>query len=220
MNDALFSLVTPVTAPDFQFAGFLTTYGYLALFFLVFAQELGVPNPVTNEFVLLYAGYLAFSGILNLWLVLLTAISADCIGTAVLYAVFYIFREKLLSRRPRWFLPAEHLDRITVTLSERKRWGIYAGRLMPFLRGYVSVAAGVLGIRPAVFLPAVTVSAVTWSGGYVLAGALLGPYWERLAANIGGIQAAILLAAGLLAAAMAGRALVRKRQRAKKDYFL
>jgi hypothetical protein len=30
-----------------------------------------VPNPVTNEFVLLFSGYLAFSGVLNPWIIFL-----------------------------------------------------------------------------------------------------------------------------------------------------
>jgi hypothetical protein len=48
---------------------YVTKYSYGAIFVLVLLQELGVPNPVTNEFVLLFSGYLAFSGVLNFWLV-------------------------------------------------------------------------------------------------------------------------------------------------------
>lgn len=69
-----------------------------------------------------------------------------------------------------------------------------AGRLIPFLRGYVSVAAGILSIRPKIFMPVVIVSAITWSGGYVIAGRLLGPYWEQVARKIGGMESLVLLA--------------------------
>src|SRR5208337_4176495 len=82
---------------------YVTRYGYMAIFLLVILQELGVPNPVTNEFVLLFSGYLAFSGVLNLWLVCLTAVSADCVGTTILYAVFYVFGEYIMDHRPSWF---------------------------------------------------------------------------------------------------------------------
>lgn len=83
-----------------ELALYIARYGYLAIFMLVLLQELGVPNPVTNEFVLLFSGYLAFAGILKFWLVLLTAVSADCIGTTILYAVFYAFGESIMKRRP------------------------------------------------------------------------------------------------------------------------
>lgn len=194
-----------------ELALYVTKYGYLAIFLLVLLQELGVPNPVTNEFVLLFSGYLAFSGVLNLWLVVLTAVSADCIGTTILYAVFYLFREHLVSRRPRW-LPVSlaNINRMAQTISERQRWGIYIGRLIPFLRGYASVAAGILSIRPQVFIPAVIVSAITWSGGYVIAGRLLGPYWEQVAARVGGVASLVLVATLIVIATLIGRAVLSK----------
>jgi membrane protein DedA with SNARE-associated domain len=194
-----------------ELALYITRYGYVAIFLFVLLQELGVPNPVTNEFVLLFSGYLAFSGVLNLWLVFLTAVSADCIGTTILYAVFYAFGEYIMNHRPRWFpLSPADIDRIVHTISERQQWGIYVGRLIPFLRGYVSVAAGLLAIRPKIFLPAVIVSAITWSGGYVIAGRLLGPYWEQVAAKIGGVESVLLLATLIIIATLIGRAVVRK----------
>ena len=189
---------------------YITRYGYLAIFLFVFMQELGVPNPVTNEFVLLFSGYLAFSGVLSLWLVFLTAVSADCIGTTILYAVFYLFGEYIMDHRPRWLpLTQAHIERISRRISEQQQWGIYVGRLIPFLRGYVSVAAGCLAIRPRIFVTAVIVSAITWSGGYVIAGWLLGPYWARVAAKIGGVESLVLVAVILVIATLIGRAIVR-----------
>jgi membrane protein DedA with SNARE-associated domain len=178
---------------------------------LVLLQELGLPNPVTNEFVLLFSGYLAFSGVLNLWLVLLTAVSADCIGTTMLYSVFYVFREYIIGRRLRWLPPSSaYFKRITHTISERQQWGIYVGRLIPFLRGYASVAAGILSIRPKIFIPAVIVAAITWSGGYVIAGRLLGPYWEQVAAKVGGVASLVLLGTLVVIMSFIGRAVVSK----------
>ena len=188
----------------------ITKYGYLAIFLLVLVQELGVPNPVTNEFVLLFSGYLAFAGTLNLWLVILTAVSADCIGTTLLYAVFYRCVDYIMRLPPRWFpVSRSHLERIAQTMVTRQRWGIYCGRLVPFLRGYASVAAGILPIRPKIFIPAVIFSAITWSGGYVIAGRLLGRYWEQFAVRVGHIESMVLLAACILTATLIGRMMMR-----------
>lgn len=194
-----------------EFAIYITKYGYLAIFLLVFLQELGVPNPVTNEFVLLFSGYLAFAGVLNFWLVFLTAVSADFVGTTILYAVFYVFGKHIMDRRPRWFpISRERIDKIARMISERQQWGIYLGRLLPFLRGYASVAAGLLPIRPTIFMPAVIVSAITWSGGYVLAGRLLGPYWPQVASRVGRAEGLTLLVALIVIAALIHRAVTRK----------
>lgn len=170
-----------------------------------------MPNPVSNEFVLLFSGYLAFSGVLNLWLVFLTAVSADCIGTTLLYAVFYWFGEYIMDHRPRWFpVSSAHIDRLAQTISRRQHLGIYLGRLIPFVRGYASVAAGILLMKPRVFIPAVIVSAITWSGGYVIAGNFLGPYWELVAAKLGGIERVVLLAALVAIAILIRRTIFRK----------
>ncbi len=103
---------------------------------------------------------------------------------------------------------SSHIERIAHTISKRQQWGIYVGRLIPFLRGYVSVAAGILSIRPQIFIPAVIVSAITWSGGYVISGGLLGPYWEQVAAKIGGVASLVLLATLIVIASFIGRAVV------------
>jgi membrane protein DedA with SNARE-associated domain len=190
---------------------FITHYGYAAIFLLVLLQELGVPNPVMNEFVLLFSGYLAYTGVLNLWLVLVAAVSADCIGTTILYAVFYMFGAYLMDRRPKWFpVKPSHIEQIKHKIAERQQWGIYLGRLMPFLRGYCSVAAGILSIKPGIFIPAVIVSAITWSGGYVVAGRLLGPYWEQVATRIGNVQKVALLLTAILIVMLVRRAVVRR----------
>jgi membrane protein DedA with SNARE-associated domain len=39
-------------------SAYIIKYGYIALFSLVFLQEIGVPNNVPNELVLLFSGYL------------------------------------------------------------------------------------------------------------------------------------------------------------------
>ena len=47
-------------------SAYIVKYGYMAIFSLVFLQEIGVPNPVPNEVVLLFSGYLASVGKLDL----------------------------------------------------------------------------------------------------------------------------------------------------------
>ena len=128
--------------------------------------------------------------------------------------MFYTCGQSILDRQPRWFpLSPAQIKRLAELIDRRKQWGIYVGRLIPFLRGYTSVAAGLLMIQPRVFLPAVVLSAVTWSGGYVIAGRLAGPYWEQAARKIGRIESIALGVAFLLAATLIGHAVVRRRLR-------
>ncbi|MEK7651547.1 MAG: DedA family protein [Patescibacteria group bacterium] len=195
-----------------ELVSFIGEYGYAAIFLLVFLQEIGVPNPVPNELVLLFSGYLASTGVLQFPLVFLSAVSADFIGTSLLYSVFYFSGQYILDHKPRW-LPISHsnIDRLSGKISRRGRWGIFLGRLVPYLRGYVSVAAGLLQIKPNVFLTSVIVSALIWSGGYVFAGKLMGPYWDRFTDAIGGINIALLAIIGIIIAVYLFRYFRQKR---------
>ncbi len=161
--------------------GFVGDYGYWAVFILVFLQELGIPNPVPNELILIFAGALTSIGGLNFWLVFLIAVSADIIGTTILFSVFYFFEHYIMEKISKWLPLNKKLEKIKVTILKRGRWGIFLGRLMPYLRGYVSIAAGVLNLPYRVFLPMVAVSAMLWTGGYVVLGHFLGNQWETVA---------------------------------------
>jgi membrane protein DedA with SNARE-associated domain len=164
-----------------EISGFVSQYGYMAIFLLVFLQELGVPNPVTNELVLFYAGYLAWCGMLSFGKIFLVTVTADFTGTGILFGLFYMFGSYIEARRPRWFpISADKMAAIKLRMNNRGRGAIFIGRLIPFLRGYVSVGAGLVQIKPVRFLTTVITSAVVWSGGLVALGWALAPYWGQV----------------------------------------
>ncbi|MDP4208278.1 MAG: DedA family protein [Bacteroidota bacterium] len=173
---------------------YITQYGYLAIFALVFLQETGAPNPIPNELVLLFSGYLSFTGILKFPLVVLAVVLADFTGSFILHTVFYFFGNYILQHKPRWLpIPVNAIFKLKNRMSKNGLTGIYIGRLSPFIRGYTSVIAGLLQIKPAIFLPIAIVTATIWATVYVMAGRLLGPFWNHIAPNIGNFKYFMLL---------------------------
>lgn len=173
---------------------YILKYGYLAIFVLVFSQEIGLPNPIPNEFVLVFSGYLTFMGLLKLPLVILAVILADFTGTGILYVVFYISGAYILNHKPRWLpIPVKSILKVQERISKNGLAGIYLGRLTPFIRGYTSVIAGLLQIRPKVFALIALVTATVWATLYVSAGVLLGPFWNHIAPNVTSIKYIMLL---------------------------
>jgi membrane protein DedA with SNARE-associated domain len=181
-------------APTTGLLGFVNSYGYLAVFILVFLQEIGVPNPVPNELVLLFAGALTVIGGLSFWLTLLTAVIADIAGTTLLFTVFYFFEHYIMEKISRWKGINEKLERIKESILRRGQWGIFIGRMMPYLRGYASAVAGILNIPYRKFLPMVIIPAIIWTGGYVTLGHFLGKKWESVAAFISQYQWVLVVA--------------------------
>lgn len=178
---------------------YVTRYGYLAIFILVFLQEIGMPNPFPNEILLMFSGYLSFKGLLFLPLVVLTAISADFIGTNVLYFLFYNTGTFILQKKPKWFpLSARILDRLSARISKGGRFSIFIFRITPFTRGYTSVRTGLLQVKPKVFLPIALISAGVWSMTYVIIGNIIGPSWNLFVQDIGSFKFIMLALLALI----------------------
>ena len=189
-----------------ELAFYLTKYGYYAIFLLVFIQELGIPNPITNELVLIFCGYLSYTGTLNFYKVIIVAISADFIGTTILFFIFYSFSKWLIEHSPKWLpLTGETIEKLKKKLLKRGNRSVFIGRLTPFLRGYVSVAAGMLHVKPKAFLGTVIISAITWSGGLVLFGRLIGPYWNTMLKESGVIGNVLLIVTVIIVITFIGR---------------
>ncbi|MDO8504908.1 MAG: DedA family protein [Candidatus Liptonbacteria bacterium] len=175
-----------------ELADYIVKYGYLAIFSLVFLQEIGVPNPVPNELVLLFSGYLAYTGTLSFTLVFFSAVMGDILGTSLLFAFFYIFGKSIMEKKPGWLpIKKEKIEKLTKLISGRDRWGVFVGRLIPYVRGYASVAAGLIQFPPKVFLTMVALSAALWSGGYVFIGSIMGKYWEKALAGFLGTSSTV-----------------------------
>lgn len=179
-----------------EVVAYITNYGYVAIFLLVFSQEIGIPNPIPNELVIMFSGYLIYMGMLALPLVILTATTADFIGTTILYIVFYFLGAYILKHKPRWLPISEKaISKLSLRISKGGQWSIYLGRLTPFIRGYTSVITGLLQIKPKTFLPIAIISAATWSSVYVIAGKMLGPYWSYAENKIERLKLILLIAA-------------------------
>jgi membrane protein DedA with SNARE-associated domain len=169
--------------PD-EIAGFILKHGYLAICILIFIQEIGIPNPVPNEIVLLYAGYLSFTHLLSLPITIMAAILSDVVATFILYFIFYFFGNYILENKPRWLpISIERLKKLEIKVHTQGRSFIFAGRMTPFIRGYVTVICGLLTLSPKVFLPITIASTIIWCITCVTAGFLLGPSWSLVANN-------------------------------------
>ena len=164
---------------------FIARYGYTAIFILVFLQEIGMPNPIPNELLLMFSGYLSFKGFLYLPFVIFTIISADFIGTNILYIVFYNAGVYIIRKKPKWFpLSDKTIERLTRKISEGGKFNIFIFRVTPFTRGYTSVITGLLHIKPGIFLPIALLSAAIWATIYVIAGYIIGPSWNLFSENV------------------------------------
>ncbi len=201
-----------------EFIHFINQYGYFAIFALIFIQEIGIPTPIPNELLMLFSGYLSFSGTLNLYLLLFTIISADFLGASVLYTTFYFFGPYLLSHKPKWFpLSTQKINNLSAKVSNGGLWTIFLGRVTPFIRGYISVIVGLLHIKPKSYVPITFITACLVTCTYVTTGYFLGPYWGQVAGKLETVKYVVLAVIVLIAAFFIIRHFRRKKAAALEN---
>jgi membrane protein DedA with SNARE-associated domain len=164
---------------------FISHYGYLAIFLFVFLQEVGAPTPLPNELILLFTGYLVFTGILHVPVIILTVCAGDLLAATLLYIVFYFFGNFILTKPPRCLpLSRQSIEKQAKKINQKGIAGIFIGRLSPFIRGYVAVICGLTRLSPRKYGIIIFITTTIWSCGYITAGYFLGPYWNYAQAHI------------------------------------
>jgi membrane protein DedA with SNARE-associated domain len=199
-----------------QVVYYVTRYGYLAIFVLVFLQEIGMPNPFPNELLLMFSGYLSFKGLLFLPYVILTVVCADFIGTNILYFIFYSAGAFIMQKKPKWIpLSDKMISRLSDRISKGGQLRIYIFRVTPFTRGYASVITGLLQIKPVIFLPLALISGFTWALVYVVIGYCIGPSWDLFTESIGSFKYLLLIVMGAVLSTFLFVCIIRNRRQQK-----
>src|SRR5579864_9125132 len=127
---------------------YLTSAGYAALIIFGFLQAACIPIP--SEITFGFAGVLAYQGHLNLAMVIIVGSLAELAGSYASYAVGRAGGRPVVHKLGRYVLVTESdVNRAERFLAGRGAWAIPAGRVLPLIRGFTSIVAGLVRV-PAV----------------------------------------------------------------------
>jgi membrane protein DedA with SNARE-associated domain len=197
---------------SYELASVIARYGYIAILMLVFLQEVGVPSPIPNELVLLFSGYLTFTGALYFPIIVLVAITGDLLAGATLFTIFYFFGQTIFRRKPSWIpFPKKVIDRISRKIQTTGQSGIIIGRLSPFIRGYVSVLCGLFHISPRKYGLTLVLTTTIWVLSYVTVGFIIAPYIDLLDLRSSNSHIILIVIAAVIAIGVILFNLIRKR---------
>ena len=127
---------------------FLTSAPYAALILFGFLEAACIPIP--SEVTFGFAGVLAYQGHLNLVLVIIIGSLAELAGSYASYAVGRVGGKPLVHKWGRYVLVTQgDVDRAERFLAGRGAWAISVGRMLPFIRAFTSIVAGLVRV-PAV----------------------------------------------------------------------
>ena len=105
----------------------------------------------------------------------------NTIGSAVAYAVGMWGGRPFLEKYGRYILVSRRdLDQADRWFNKRGRWTVFASRLLPVVRTFISLPAGIARMNFINFLIYTFIGSFIWSTGLAYGGYLLGEHWEQL----------------------------------------
>ena len=161
----------------------IQSLGYFGLALLMLIEN--VFPPIPSELVMPLAGFLAAQGKFSLWTLILAG-SAGSLAGALFW--FYIGkavgRDRLIrfsSRYGRWIaISPSDIERAENWFDRHGKMAVFIGRLIPGVRSFISVPAGIANMNLPVFLLYSTLGTIIWTGLLTVAGFLLESQYENV----------------------------------------
>lgn len=143
----------------------LDTYGYIAVFALIFIEAGGIPLP--GEIMLITAAAYAGTGNLRIDFVIEAAALGAVLGFGVSYTIGRLGGRAVLERYgPRFHLHMSTLDRADRLFHRYGDLTVFFGRFVAILRAWAAFLAGINRMPIAKFIALNVAGGVTWAVVY------------------------------------------------------
>ena len=161
----------------------IQSYGVFAVFGLMTAESALIPLP--SEVTMPFAGFLAGRGYLNFPLVILVGAVGNLVGSLLSYWLGYAKGESwiriAIRKWGKWFLVKESdIDHGKDWLARYGNVVVFISRLLPIVRTYVSLPAGIAKTKLAPFSILTFLGSFFWSGALAYLGLKLGQNWTAI----------------------------------------
>ncbi|MCX5975677.1 MAG: DedA family protein [Coprothermobacterota bacterium] len=161
----------------------ISATGYWGIFLLMALESALIPIP--SEITMPFAGYLAGTGLFNLWWVILVGAFANLVGSLLVFWLGWWGQEawvrRVLRRYGRFlFLSEEKLDHAEVWLRRHGEKIAFFSRLLPVVRTFISLPMGMARMNPLRFSLFTFFGSLIWSAVLTYAGYAMGQNWQAL----------------------------------------
>lgn len=165
----------------------IATYGYLAVFVLMIAESACLPVP--SELIMTLGGALAAGAVpgstLNLAGVIIAGTAGNVAGSYLAWAAGWYGSPAAVRRWGGWLRVGDReLDRATRWFSRYGTRAVLIGRLLPVVRTFISLPAGIARMEPVRFGLYTTIGCIPWTAALAAAGYLAGAHWESVTGSL------------------------------------
>ncbi len=159
--------------------GLVSSWGYLAIFLLSVLQSCCVPT--SSELTLGFGGVLAAQGTLSLPGVIVAGVAGEVVGAYIAWGIGKAGGRPLVERYGRHvLLSPRDLDRAEAWYGRHERWGVFGTRLLPVIRNFVAVPAGVARVPALRFGVLTALGSLIWVSAMAGIGYAIGAQWKTV----------------------------------------
>jgi membrane protein DedA with SNARE-associated domain len=172
----------------------LLHWGYPAIFLVAFIEAICIPFP--SEITFGFTGALAAEGHLSLAAVIVVGVLGEFLGSLAAYVIGRTGGHALVERYGKYVL-VSHRD-VARTHAFMERVGapaVVIGRMVPLLRAFISLAAGISEMAPIPFALGSFVGTAIYGSALAAIGYSLGASWHRI---VKGFTAASIVVVALV----------------------
>lgn len=167
----------------------IVTYGLAAVFVLMVAESACIPIP--SEVTMLLGGALAGGAVAgahpNVVAVIVAGTLGNVVGSYLAWALGRYGGRPALHRWGRYvFLRAEDIDRAQDWFVRRGASSVFWARLLPGIRTFISLPAGIAAMPPARFGAYTLAGCLPWTAALTLVGYAVGANWHEVESALRG----------------------------------
>ena len=157
----------------------IATTGYAGITLLMAIESACIPLP--SELIMPFAGYLVYTGKMNLfWAATAGAIGCN-LGSLVAYEIGYYGGRPLVEKYGRWILMGRReLDWADRFFQSRGELAVVIARMLPVIRTFIALPAGVARMPRGKFHIYTFIGSWPWCFGLAYLGMKLGENWRSL----------------------------------------
>ena len=143
--------------------------GYIAIFLLSVAQSCCIPT--SSELTLGFAGVLAAEGKLSLPGAIIAGVAGEVVGAFIAWLIGRSGGRAFVTRWGKYILVSHaDLDKAEAWYDRHGPWGVFFSRLLPVIRNFVALPAGVAEVPPVRFGLLTLAGSAIWDSSMALIG--------------------------------------------------
>ncbi len=157
----------------------ISSWGYAGIYVTMTLESALIPIP--SEVVIPFAGFLAYMGEMNIWLIVLVSSFANVTGSIIAYEIGKYLGRGFIERYGKYvLLNMKHLALIERWFDKFGSLTVLFSRMLPVVRTVNALPAGIGNMNFFKFCLYTFIGSIPWNLGLVLVGYLLKENWNIL----------------------------------------